>query len=136
MLAEQIPCPTQSGCRCLMTSTKEGRALSHQLAIAHRLPVFVPRLQQDREEIIALYGIVAPLLNKARNALTQHRYSSAHTQIARQRPAIRWRQERREVTRNILVANGHSRPKLISLRENIGIKQSLTNNTHSNIGHL
>jgi len=52
-----------------MPCHKEGQAFGHHLLIAHVVPIFVSGLQQDGEEIIPLYRMIAPLVNKAPNAM-------------------------------------------------------------------
>ena len=56
--------------------------------------------------------------------------------MTRQWPAVWWWKEHRSCMRSILKSNGHGRTELVGFGENIGIKKSLADNTHCNVGHL
>ena len=119
-----------------MPCHKEGQAFGHHLLITHEFTIFVSGLQQDGEEIITLYRIVASLVYEAPNAIAQYLHGIVRATIAWRRPTIWQRPERRDPVREIRHDRCHGRAKFIGFGEDIGIKEYFADDAHGEIGHV
>src|SRR5260370_16173216 len=126
----------ERGGGCFMTCTKEGQALGHHLLIAHGVAILVSGLQQYGEEVIALYRIVAPLVDEALNAIAQDLYGFLRATIAWQRPTVWRREEHRGSMRNILHGDGHGSTQFVGFGEDVSVKERFADDAHGEVGHL
>src|SRR5258707_5571628 len=127
---QQVPGSGERGGGCLMAGPEQRQGFIADLRIAHGASVIIARPEQDREEVVAFYAALTPLVDHLLNARAEERERMPGPTMARQRPAQGNRDEVGEHVVDVLDGDRHSRAERIGLRKHVGVEEHLADDAH------